>query len=107
MSKHPTSWLSQRDIACIEYGKALRHLRDEYEARHFTYEYEHVEELIAEARAARERIFRDCQLCAHNGKCHTLGVTVFPAACYCKNYKYEVAGRNNIVPAPASTTRKG
>lgn len=65
MSKHPKEKLTPRDLACIEYGKALRHLRDEYVARHYTYEYEYVEELIAKARAARERIFRECDNCIH------------------------------------------
>ena len=112
MSKHPTSELTPRDIACIEYGRWVEAFEEDFEwlqnpplwdvdSRYMK------RDMLKKMREARERIFRDCQLCAHNGKCHTLGVTVFPAACYCKNYKYEVAGRNNIAPAPARPTRKG
>lgn len=65
MSKHPTSYLSPRDIACIEYGRRLDVAlwcfgeRDELCSR-----YE-VADAIKEARAARERIFRECSDCVH------------------------------------------
>ena len=97
MSKHPTNELSPRDIACIEYGKALRHLRDEYVARHYTYEYEYVEELIAKCRAARERIFLFCFECRHcdieAAECCKPGeeprelTWQYEEACTCPHYK--------------------
>ena len=64
MSKHPTSDLSPRDMACIEYGRRLEDLLAYYyRHRHYIY-YENLYEVVDRCRAARERIFRNCGNCA-------------------------------------------
>lgn len=69
MSKHPTSDLTPRDLACIEYGRQLEKLfLIYYSFRNFNSIY-HKGTLkkIKECRAVRERIFRLCGFCKHTG----------------------------------------
>lgn len=68
MSKHPTSELSPRDIASIEYGRQLEYLLTYmYPYRHdedYT-DFDEIRGIINDCRAARERVFRTCDECAH------------------------------------------
>ena len=70
MSKHPTSELSPRDRACIEYGKLVGEFEDYFgwlpnpflwdgDARYTKREF------LKDLREARERIFRECDNCVH------------------------------------------
>lgn len=97
MSKHPTSELSPRDVACIEYGMKLDTAlwcfgeRDELCSRY------DVADAIKEARAARELIFRCCFECAHcdieAGYCCKPGkepcelTWQYDDACTCEHYE--------------------
>ena len=59
--------LTQRDRACIEYGRWFSALRREYAQRHHSATARHYAHTIAKhtAREARDCIFRSCYDCVH------------------------------------------
>ena len=65
MSKHPTSELSARDMACIEYGRRLEDLLGYYYPYRHHVKFESLCEVLDQCRAARNRIFRSCYECRH------------------------------------------
>lgn len=67
MSKHPTSELSPRDRACIEYGRKRESLMmiKFHTTPLFDYHLAWRHEALRDARAARERIFLSCSECAY------------------------------------------
>lgn len=70
MSKHPTSELSPRDKACIEYGKLVGEFEEEFgwlpNPCLWDGDYRAMKRVfLKDLREARERIFRDCCECAH------------------------------------------
>ena len=70
MSKHPTSMLSHRDRACIEYGRRLDDLLTYFYPNRRHIDYERLYEAVDSCRLARERIFRDCCNCTHEDDFH-------------------------------------
>lgn len=104
MSKHTTSELSPRDIACIEYGRKYRALEaycGEWLMESIPLEMKEERaakrRLINELRAARERIFRCCFECEHceieAGYCFKPGeepcelTWQYDDACTCEHYE--------------------
>lgn len=66
MSKHPTSELSPRDRACIEYGQVSGTLRSVWRYRFYiAVPRRAIRMIISLSRICRERIFRTCDECAH------------------------------------------
>lgn len=67
MSKHQTSALSPRDIACIEYGRKLEYLfLLYYPSRNDPSAYrDEVRKIVRKCREARERIFLSCEKCRY------------------------------------------
>lgn len=64
MSKHPTSELSPRDIAAMDYGCYHFDVLNSFKHRR-TWGNSYLRAKIKDAREARARIFRDCCECAH------------------------------------------
>lgn len=98
MRKYPTSFLSRRDKACIEYGRQLEEL--DY-VRITTYppfsdcDLEMRRAALNAAREARERIFRHCCNCRFATSLSTAGWKCSKIherhygdeACLCKHYE--------------------
>lgn len=68
MSKHPTSDLSPRDMACIEYGKLVGEFEEEFGwlPNPFLWDGDSramKRVFLKDLREARERIFRSCYNC--------------------------------------------
>lgn len=97
MSKHPTSELSPRDIACIEYGRKRESLMmiKFHTTPLFDYHLAWRHEALRDARAARERIFRSCCKCGNSDGtfCYIYSKEqrepIWPTekACTCPHYK--------------------
>lgn len=95
MSKHPTSELSPRDRACIEYGRKRESLMmiKFHTTPLFDYHLAWRHEALRDARAARERIFAKCDMCLHRGNFGACGcakgLLAIPQekACTCPHYK--------------------
>ena len=94
MSKHPTSELSPRDRAVMEYGAEHSCLMFYFSRRHNRPFWGIAKESLRDARAARERIFRLCSSCEHTREgihyCRLTNKNVYMRedfACTCKHYK--------------------
>lgn len=97
MRKHHTSELSPRDRAIMEYGAVHSSLMFYFSRRHNHPFWGIAKESLRDARAARERIFRNCFDCEHceieAGYCFKPGEEPreltwnYEEACTCEHYK--------------------